>query len=47
VLLLPGPITVGELFVDRPQISRERHSQTKDLGAFIARPNALARALSN
>ncbi|MFK7837903.1 MAG: 8-oxoguanine deaminase [Sulfitobacter sp.] len=44
-LLLAGPTTVRDLFVEGRQIVRDGHVQTLDLGKVIARQNTLARAL--
>ncbi|WP_299282476.1 8-oxoguanine deaminase [uncultured Tateyamaria sp.] len=45
-LLLAGPTTVRDLFVEGRQIVRDGHMVTLDLGAVVARQNALARTLS-
>jgi cytosine/adenosine deaminase-related metal-dependent hydrolase len=44
-LLLAGPRTVRDLFVQGRQIVRDGHVQTIDLGAQIARHNSMARGL--
>ena len=44
-LLLAGPVTVRDLFVEGRQIVRDGQVQTIDLGATIARQNALVRQL--
>ena len=45
-LLLAGPTTVKDLFVEGRQIVRDGHIQTIDLAAQVARQNQLAQALS-
>jgi cytosine/adenosine deaminase-related metal-dependent hydrolase len=45
-LLLAGPRTVRDLFVEGRQVVRDGHVQTIDLGAQIARQNSMARALA-
>ena len=45
-LLLAGPTTVRDLFVEGRQIVRDGHVATFDLGKAVARQNALARRLS-
>ncbi|MCX7559090.1 8-oxoguanine deaminase [Sulfitobacter sp. F26204] len=45
-LLLAGPTTVRDLFVEGRQIVRDGHVTMLDLGAVIARQNALVRALA-
>jgi len=45
-LLLAGPTTVRDLFVDGRAIVRDGQMQTLDLGRVIARQNSLARGLS-
>ena len=45
-LLLAGPTTVRDLFVEGRQIVRDGQIQTLDLGAQVARQNQMARALS-
>lgn len=45
-LLLAGPRTVRDLFVEGRQIVRDGHVQTIDLGRQIARQNDLARGLA-
>ena len=45
-LLLAGPTTVRDLFVEGRQIVRDGHVATFDLGAAVARQNQLAQALS-
>ncbi|WP_299150613.1 8-oxoguanine deaminase [uncultured Tateyamaria sp.] len=45
-LLLAGPTTVRDLFVEGRQIVRDGHMLTLDLGAVIARQNALTQSLS-
>jgi hypothetical protein len=44
-LLLAGPTTVRDLFVEGRQIVRDGHIQTLDLGAQVMRQNKLVRAL--
>ena len=44
-LLLAGPTTVRDLFVEGRQIVRDGQIQTLDLGAQVARQNQLAKAL--
>ncbi len=46
VLLLAGPTTVRDLFVEGRQIVRDGHVQTIDLGKQVARQNQMAKALS-
>jgi cytosine/adenosine deaminase-related metal-dependent hydrolase len=46
-LMLAGPTTVHDLFVEGRQIVRDGHLQTIDLRAVTARQNALALALAD
>ncbi|MCW9043464.1 MAG: 8-oxoguanine deaminase [Pseudopelagicola sp.] len=46
-LLLAGPVTVRDLFIEGRQVVRDGHVTTIDLPCVIERQNALARALAD